>query len=222
MPNTHHPPHVPLQTRPTTSSHPNGHLDPKPQVLSQQEPPTNPRGIPYAPFIDRVEDYVSTRADVETTLKSFQEMISKYQFMQSNNLRRIASLKDKLPDLRRTWEMICFLEQKRNCEDPIEATFEVNDTLYAKAHIRDVEEVFLWLGANVMLSYPLPAASELLQKKISAAQKSLEDCEEDVGFLREQITTMEVATARVYNWDVGMRRKEAAAAAATGKEELDE
>jgi len=38
--------------------------------------PTNPRGIPFAPFVDRVEDYVTTRADVEATLKNFQEMIS--------------------------------------------------------------------------------------------------------------------------------------------------
>jgi hypothetical protein len=37
---------------------------------------TNPRGIPYAPFVDRVEDYVSSRAEVDGTMKSFQEMIS--------------------------------------------------------------------------------------------------------------------------------------------------
>ena len=37
---------------------------------------TNPRGIPYAPFVDKVEDYVSSRAEVDTTMKSFQEMIS--------------------------------------------------------------------------------------------------------------------------------------------------
>jgi len=36
----------------------------------------NPRGIPLAPFVDDVEDYVSSRDDVETTLRSFQEMIS--------------------------------------------------------------------------------------------------------------------------------------------------
>ena len=41
-----------------------------------REAKTNPRGIPYAPFVDRVEDYVSSRAEVEGTLKSFQEMIS--------------------------------------------------------------------------------------------------------------------------------------------------
>lgn len=37
---------------------------------------TNPRGIPYAPFVDKVEDYVTSRDDVEATLKQFQEMIA--------------------------------------------------------------------------------------------------------------------------------------------------
>lgn len=45
-------------------------------LVHSKDAPTNPRGIPYAPFVDKVEDYVSTRADVEGTLKSFQEMIS--------------------------------------------------------------------------------------------------------------------------------------------------
>lgn len=38
--------------------------------------PTNPRGIPQAPFVDKVEDYVTTRDDVEPTLRRFQEMIA--------------------------------------------------------------------------------------------------------------------------------------------------
>ena len=37
---------------------------------------SNPRGIPTAPFVDNVEDYVSSRAEVEGVLKNFQEMIS--------------------------------------------------------------------------------------------------------------------------------------------------
>jgi hypothetical protein len=34
--------------------------------------------------------------------------------------------------------------------DPIEATFELNDTLYAKAHIPPTEEVYLWLGVGCL------------------------------------------------------------------------
>jgi len=45
-------------------------------LLYSKEPAVNPRGIPYAPFVDKVEDYVTTRADVEPTLRSFQEMIA--------------------------------------------------------------------------------------------------------------------------------------------------
>ncbi|KAI9710505.1 MAG: peptide chain release factor 1 [Bogoriella megaspora] len=66
------------------------------------------------------------------------------------------------------------------------------------------------LQANVMLSYPLQEAETLLESKLKTAQSSLSTCEEDLDFLREQITTLEVATARVYNWDVVQRRKEKA------------
>ena len=80
-----------------------------------------------------------------------------------------------------------------------------------------------------MLAYPIAEAETLLEGKLSGAQQTLENCEEDLDFLREQITvryltlfrrlfeliagwvqTLEVATARVYNWDVSMKRKEKA------------
>jgi hypothetical protein len=82
-----------------------------------------------------------------------------------------------------------------------------------------------------MLSYPLDEAETLLTSKLAAATQSHSNCEEDLEFLREQITvrnhpsspvptaeltsdvmnqTMEVAVARVYNWDVVQKRKEKA------------
>ncbi|KAM0162020.1 hypothetical protein ACHAQE_003442 [Botrytis cinerea] len=169
---------------------------------------TNERGIPYAPFVDRVEDYVTTRADVEPTLKRFQEMISKYQFMEVNQQKRVAGLKINMPDIQKTLDTVRFLKTRKEGADPIQATFELNDTLYAKANIPATEEVYLWLGANVMLAYPIDEAEELLSNRLAAAKQSFANCEEDLDFLREQITTMEVATARVYNWDVTMKRKE--------------
>ncbi|RII06150.1 hypothetical protein CUC08_Gglean009365 [Alternaria sp. MG1] len=171
-------------------------------------PPANPRGIPVAPFIDRVEDYVTDRADVEKTINNFKEMISKYQFMQQNTQRRAAGLKDKIPDIQKTLETVRFLKSRKDDAEPLETTFELNDTLYAKAEVPPTDEVYLWLGANVMLAYPIPEAEELLQSKLSTAKQSLSTCEEDLDFLREQITTLEVAFARVYNWDVAQRRKE--------------
>ncbi|TLD29041.1 hypothetical protein PspLS_03364 [Pyricularia sp. CBS 133598] len=171
---------------------------------------SNPRGIPKAPFVDNVEDYVTSRAEVESTLVRFQEMISKYQFMELNLQRRVAGLKGKLPDIEKTLETVQFLKLTKDGGDPIETSFELNDTLYTKAEIPPTDEVFLWLGANVMLSYPIDEAEELLDSKQKAAKQSLQNCEEDLEFLREQITTMEVALARVYNWDVMQKRKEKA------------
>ncbi|KAJ5735150.1 Prefoldin subunit 3 [Penicillium malachiteum] len=175
---------------------------------------TNARGIPVAPFIDNVDEYVSSRAEVEGTLRRFQEMISKYQFMEVNSQKRGQGLREKIPDIKKTLEMVRFLKLRKesNPDTDIETNFELNDTLYARASISpaDTEEVYLWLGANVMLAYPLDEAENMLSEKLSAAETSLANCEEDLEFLREQITTLEVATARVYNWDVVQRRKEKA------------
>jgi hypothetical protein len=58
-----------------------------------------------------------------------------------------------------------------------------------------------------MLSYKITAAIELLKSKLEAANTSLSHTIEDLEFIREQMTVMEVNTARVYNWDVKRRRE---------------
>lgn len=80
----------------------------------------------------------------------------------------------------------------------METTFELNDTLYAKAEVPPTEEVYIWLGANVMLAYPMDEAESLLAERASKAKKSLEDCEEDLEFLREQITVSSVPFPRAH------------------------
>ncbi|KAH0835316.1 hypothetical protein AYO21_01538 [Fonsecaea monophora] len=199
---------------------------------------TNPRGIPTFPFMNNVTDYVKSVDEVESTLQRFQEMVSKYTFMQQNVERRAAGLKEKLPEMKRTLEVVKFLKKKRRdlaerkeggedgsgeedieeddvlggkpvVGDAIETTFSLQDTLYAKAIIKpaEINDVYLWLGANVMVAYPLDEAEELLQGKLDKAKESLAACDEDLEFLRVQITTLEVAIARVHNWDVGEKRK---------------
>lgn len=104
-------------------------------MWNSKDAPTNPRGIPYAPFVDKVEDYVVSRAEVDGTMKSFQEMISyalivhqqaslllttfcidrKYQFMEINTQRRAAGLKEKIPDIQKTLDMVQFLKMRKVC-----------------------------------------------------------------------------------------------------------
>jgi len=59
-----------------------------------------------------------------------------------------------------------------------------------------------------MLEYPISEAEELLSKNFQTATKNLQQIDNDLDFLRDQITTTEVNMARVYNWDVKRRQNE--------------
>ncbi|KAG2359337.1 Prefoldin subunit 3 [Suillus spraguei] len=198
----------------------------------------NPRGIPKAPFIANVEEYLGgPDGAVETPLKNFQDAIAKYRYMDANLTQRRKGLEDKIPDIRKTLHMVEFLQERRegknksddleddlsdeeNSENPqklLTTTFELNDTLFAEAELENTDTVYLWLGANVMLSYKLSEAASLLRSKLELAEVSLKATIEDLEFLREQLTVMEVNTARVYNWDVKRRRERRLAGEANGK-----
>ena len=58
-----------------------------------------------------------------------------------------------------------------------------------------------------MLAYPLEEAIALLSARLEGSEKSLVTLRDDLDFLRDQITTMEVNTARMHNWDVKRRRE---------------
>ena len=51
-----------------------------------------------------------------------------------------------------------------------------------------------------MLAYPTAEAETLLEGKLSGAQQTLENCEEDLDFLREQITV------RALTWFDGLSK----------------
>lgn len=50
-----------------------------------------------------------------------------------------------------------------------------------------------------MLLYPIPEAIELLSSKLKSANQSLTETIEDLEWLKEQVTVMEVNFARVHN-----------------------
>ena len=50
-----------------------------------------------------------------------------------------------------------------------------------------------------MLTYPLQEAIEMLSEKLASAQKSLSETVEDLEWIKEQVTVMEVNFARVHN-----------------------
>ncbi|KAJ3344526.1 hypothetical protein HDU83_005117 [Entophlyctis luteolus] len=208
----------------------------------------NPRGIPKAPFIDNVDQFVGSVDNVEPTLRKFQEMIAymnfsylslltilnvidrKYKTMESHLAQRRRGLESKIPEIKKTLDMVLYIISRSDTDEPIATEFEINDTLWVNAKIESTKTVCLWLGvitrefllaweANVMLEYETGEARELLVEKLATAKTSLHQVKEDLTFLKEQITTMEASArldvnfSRVHNWDVKTRRDQQAAGA---------
>ncbi|GAA6020360.1 hypothetical protein JCM10207_002081 [Rhodosporidiobolus poonsookiae] len=168
----------------------------------------NPRGIPAAKFLEDVPKFVAEAGDdAEVALKTLQDTLAKYRFMEQSALQRRAGLEEKVPELERTVEMVEVLIRKKEHQEKFETTFELADTLYAKGEVEEVDEVYIWLGASTMLSYPLDRALSLLTSKLGTARQSLLNAKDDLGWLKEQITVTEVNVARVYNFDVQVRRE---------------
>ena len=159
----------------------------------------NERGIPAAPFIANVQEFVQGRH--QDTLRSFQEMLQKYQFMERHLLQRQLALARKTPEIRASRDWLPLLATAQRVD------VELGDTLLVSAAVAPTATVGLWLGANVMLEFPVAEARELLARKLASAETSQRQVHDDLAFLKTQITTMQVNMARVYNDSVQLKRK---------------
>lgn len=141
-------------------------------------------------------------------MKKFQERLQQYKYMEQSKQSAAASYRLRIPDIEKSLEMVKFLEQKRQDEETVHTNYELNDTLYSQAIIEPTDKVCIWLGADIMMEYPIEEATELLTGKLATVKENLKIAEEDSAFLRENITTMEVNTARLYNWNIQQKKKE--------------
>lgn len=153
-------------------------------------------------------------------MQAFQDRIQQYKYMELSKKQQLANLNTKIPDIEKNLEVIAYIKQKKiKSEDDededyeesgkkIETNYELNDTLYTRAEIdtENLESVYLWLGAEVMLEYPIEEAVTLLEERLVNNKELLKVVKEDLDFLKENITTLEVNTARLYNWDVQRRK----------------
>jgi len=168
------------------------------------------RGIPEAIFIEDVESLCTDRASHDVVAR-LQELFSKYQYMLSSMVAQRASLRGKLPDIANALETVNHLIERRDKAEEgetAEYTYQLAENIWAKATAPASKTVCLWLGANVMLEYSLEEAVELLKTNETNAKTMLKSIDEDMAFLRDQITTTEVNIARCHNYGVKKKQKE--------------
>jgi len=169
-------------------------------------------GIPEALFIEDVDKFMKEQGttSVDGILKKLDENYQKYKLLESNLAQKKKRLKQQIPDLKSTLDIVKHMHSRKDETKSMQTKFLLSGALYAKASIPPTDTVGLWLGANVMLTYTSEEALKLLTKNHSSALINLTTVEGDLEFLRNQCTTTEVTMARLYNWDVKNRRNKKA------------
>lgn len=173
-------------------------------MTSAAEEPKTSQGIPEAEFIEDVDAYMKKKSSEtpEEVVNSLNELYSKYKFMETSLNTKKTRLQRQIPDIEQTLEMLKHLKAKKEAKEDMDTDFLLTEQVYCKAKVPPTEKVCLWLGANVMLEYPLDEAEALLSKNLAAAKRNVDQLNVDLDFLRDQVTTTEVSMARVHNWKV--------------------
>lgn len=164
-----------------------------------------------AEFIEDVEKYMQGQV-FEDKILQLQDDLRLYRQKEQQLLVRKAHLFNRLPEIKTALDAVLALIDKKDSDDVIYTDFEMADNIYAKAALQHVDTVNIWLGANVMVEYPLEEAKQLLQQNLEVCQQGLKDVEKDMHTVKDSITITEVSIARVFNWDVEKRRKQKATA----------
>ncbi|KAG5476162.1 hypothetical protein LSCM4_05121 [Leishmania orientalis] len=177
----------------------------------------SPRGIPKVAFIENVAELVKSSGDsAETLLKRFSEQYSKYKLAEHRLIRTTANLEAKIPDINKTLQTLEYLKTSLVAENGgkgFTTNYGLTESVFCQAKVPPQETVHLWLGANVMVEYTFEEATQLLQRNLKRAIENLATTQEDLAWLQEQQTILEVNTSRVYNYDVVERRKKSEAEA---------
>jgi prefoldin subunit 5 len=168
-----------------------------------------------AEFIEDVNKFMEGKT-AEQQLESIQSQLHRFKQQEQMLLLRRDRLQDRQPEIKAALQAVVGLIEQQSKTDPLMVDFELTEGIYAKAAVQDVDSVNLWLGANVMVEYPLAEARELLETQMKACDSSLEQVAQDLQTVKSNITISEVSMARVFNWDVEQRRKLKAQQAAAG------
>ena len=135
-----------------------------------------------------------------------EQALQKYKFMEANLLAKKARLSQQIPDLKSALQLVGELQSKNLLTEDnkesgtMDVKYLLSDHVYGKARVGKTDKVMLWLGANVMLEYPLEEAKGVLDKSMNSAVTSLDRTDKDLTFLIDQVNTTQVNTVSSWKW----------------------
>ena len=164
--------------------------------LQMAEKPSTPLGIPEAEFID---DIVAAVPDIQTAQKIFEEksqLLMKYRTLEDTLNIKQQKLKESRPDIIGNLNAA---KKVASLKSSVKTHFQIAESLYGTAEIDKSSTVALWLGANLMVEYPVDDAIAILDEQLKTLEAQIAENENNLIFLRNQIITTEVTTSRVTN-----------------------
>ncbi|CAL8460558.1 g87 [Coccomyxa elongata] len=161
--------------------------------------------VPKAVFIEDVAAFLEGRT-ADEAIKELNANYQNYklieQELQQSRLRLVA----KIPEIQKALAAVEMLINKQQEGQEVVLDFGLSEQIFAKAKVKDVSSVGLWLGADVMLEYPLEEAKQLLTTNLNNAKENLKTNSKEVDIMKDFSTTTEVSIARIYNFDVTRKR----------------
>lgn len=173
-------------------------------------PDLHPEGLPQVVFIEDVGRYLEGKP-VEEAIAELQQHHNMYKNVELQLVQKRQKQLLKLPEIQRTLQAIKMLRSKCGSDDEVTVDFNLSDNILGQACLRNVTAVNLWLGANVMLEYPVEEAEVLLEQNLTMCERNLELNHEQYEYIQDCITTTQVNLARLYNYDVVQRKEKKAA-----------
>ena len=179
-------------------------MEPKKEIPVIKEDTNQTGKIPSAIFIESAEDYCKEHG-IDPVVQALSTAYNKFKFTEGQFTKYKESMNVKIPEIEKAIKLIEYL--KDSDDDSLTTKFPLTDGLYTEAECTQKDVVYLWLGANTIVEYNYEEALELLNKNLANAKKNKDTYEQDLEYIKDQITIMEVNFARVHNYRVATTKK---------------
>ncbi|KAH9598636.1 Prefoldin alpha-like [Trypanosoma melophagium] len=186
----------------------------------------NPRGIPRVEYITDMSTFVKNGGGADTLVSNLLLESSKYEHMEKRLVSSIANLDYKIPTIKKTLHALNYLKKRlheaksnnnnnNNNNNTVRSYYCLTESVFAEADVLPQETVHLWMGAKVMVEYNFDEAAQLLEKNLNNAETNLKATKEDLAWVQEQLTNLQINISRVYNHDLKNKQKKGDAEAET-------
>lgn len=141
--------------------------------------------------------------DSGEVLNKFEETLLNYKRMFTSLEARRNSLEETLQEFNQMREYLTLMKTKES----LSLRFQLVESVSGYATVSKPQSVNVWLGANCMVQFSLEECEAFVKEKLEKCKHNLSVTKSDLFFLKEQITTMEVSIARIYNYQVKLRKQ---------------